>query len=235
MLRSEITPFLIAHMSGGAIGVIAGLTALLSRKGSRVHRAAGAVFTAAMVVGGSSAAWLGYHADPQDMGDVVAGAITIYFVTTAYAAARRGDDRTGLFEIVAFLIAAGGGVGSYLDTSRQVAEGTALLNGVPGYIFAAVASFAALLDLSVILRRGIAGRQRIARHLWRMLIGFIIAVGSFFPGQLHLFPEWVRDIKPTVLLFLPAFSIVGVMILWLVRVLATRWWDAGSAAMTGRQ
>lgn len=225
MLRSEITPLLIGHISGGALAVLAGATALAARKGSPLHRAAGTIFVIAMLVGASSAALLGYAAEPQDFGDVVAGAITVYMVSTAYVAAKRADNKVGLFEGVAFAVAALGGAAGYIGTAQQVATGTALYDGVPGYIFASVASLAALLDLSVILRRGVAGRQRIARHLWRMMLGFFIAAGSFFPGQLHLFPEVVREVEPVIILFLPAFSIVAIMFFWLARVLFTKWWS----------
>lgn len=229
MLRSEITPVLIAHISGGALAVLAGAIALSVRKGSPIHRAAGSVFFIAMLTGASSAAWLGYHAQPQDIGDVVAGAITIYLVSTAWVAAKRRDNEIGLFEKAAFAIAAAGGVAAFATTSMAVADGTAILGGVPGYIFASVTTLAASLDLSVILRGGLAGRQRIARHLWRMLLGFFIAAGSFFPGQLHLFPEFVRDIRPVIILFIPAFTIIAIMFFWLFRVLLTRWWKAVEA------
>jgi len=225
MFRSEITPLLIGHISGGAIAVLAGATALAARKGSPLHRAAGTIFFISMLIGASSAAVLGYAAEPRDFGDVVGGAITVYLVATAYVAAKRADNKAGVFEYVACAVAAMGGAAGFIGTAQQAAAGTALYNGIPGYIFASVASFAALLDLSVILRRGIAGRQRIARHLWRMMLGFFVAVGSFFPGQIHLFPKAVREVEPVIILFLPAFSLVAIMIFWLVRVLATRWWS----------
>lgn len=225
MFRSEITPLLIGHISGGAIAVLAGATALIARKGSPLHRAAGTVFFIAMLVGSSSAAMLGYTADPQDFGDVIGGAITIYMVSTAYVAAKRADNRVGVFEGVAFVVAALGGAAGFYGTAQQVAAGTALYNGVPGYIFASVASLAALLDLSVILRRGVAGRQRVARHLWRMMLGFFVAVGSFFPGQIHLFPSYIQNVEPVILLFMPAFSLIAIMVFWLTRVMFTRWWS----------
>lgn len=223
MLRSEITPILIAHISGGALAVICGAVALSVRKGSPIHRAAGSLFVAAMIVGASSAAWLGYHADPQDIGDVIAGAITIYFVTTAYASAKRKNNEIGLFEKIAFAFSAIGGMGAFASTWVTVANGTAFMGGVPGFIFASVALLAASLDLSVILRKGLPERQRIARHLWRMLLGFFIAAGSFFPGQLHLFPDYIREVRPVIILFIPAFSIIATMFFWLFRVLLTRW------------
>lgn len=224
MLRTEITPVLIAHIAGGAIAIIAALTALMARKGSPLHRAAGSVFTLAMLTGASSAAFLGYTAEPRDNGDVVAGTLTIYLVLTAWVAAKRGDGARGWFEIAAFLVAASGSAASYLDTSAALARGTAFMGGVPGFIFAGVAGFAALLDLSAILRGGLKGRQRIARHLWRMLLAFFIAAGSFFPGQIHLFPDYIRDVRPVILLFLPAFTIIALIFFWLARVLFTGWW-----------
>ena len=226
MLRSEITSILIAHISCGVIAILSAVVALCARKGSRVHRAAGSVFVVAMLIGASSAGWLGYHAEPQDFGDVVAGVLTVYLVSTAWVAAKRSDNETGLFEISAFLIVAAGAAASYIQTSAAVANGTALLGGVPGYIFAGVAGLAALLDLSVILRGGLAGRQRIARHLWRMLLGLFIAVGSFFPGQLHLFPQSVQTFEPVIVLFIPAFTIFALMFFWLARVLLTGWMRA---------
>jgi len=104
-------------------------------------------------------------------------------------------------------------------TLQSVAAGTALLGGIPGFIMSAVAMLMAALDLSVIVRRGVAGRQRIARHLWRMHVGFFAAAGSFFPGQLQFFPEAIQQIKPTIVLFFPAFTIIVLMAYWLIRVL----------------
>jgi hypothetical protein len=89
----------------------------------------------------------------------------------------------------------------------------------------------ALLDLTVILRRGIAGRQRIARHLWRMHLGYFTAVGSFFPGQLQFFPEYIQNIRPLILLFIPPFSVAGLMIFWLLYVWLTKRF-AGAVAAT---
>jgi len=41
---------------------------------------------------------------------------------------------------------------------------------------------AAAGDVRMLLRGGIQGAQRIARHLWRMCFGLFIAAGSFFLG-----------------------------------------------------
>jgi hypothetical protein len=100
--------------------------------------------------------------------------------------------------------------------ARQSPE---LFNGLPILIFAIVAALCALGDLSVVLRQGLAGKQRIMRHLWRMHLGFFAAVGSFFPGQLDMFPAWIQNVRPIILLFIPAFSVVGFMLIWLAYVI----------------
>ena len=77
------------------------------------------------------------------------------------------------------------------------------------------------LDL-VISVSSLRGRQRVARHLWRMMLGFAAAVGSFFPGQLPIFPEWIQEIRPIIVLFIPFFGVIGLMLFWLAYVLATK-------------
>lgn len=219
--QSEMTPLLIAHIAGGGIGVIAGAVALFTRKGAPAHRAAGTVFAVAMLIGAASAAWLAYAG--SEPGLIIAGVLSIYLIATGYMTVKRRDGQIGVFERGAFLLAATGAAAGFYLTYDSVRTGNAFMDGVPGYIFASVVALAALFDLSVILRRGVSGRRRIARHLWRMHVGFFIAAGSFFPGQLHLFPEAIREIRPLILLFIPPFLIVGLMVFWLVRVQLTSW------------
>jgi hypothetical protein len=220
--KSEMTPIVIAHISGGVIGVLAGLIALFSRKGAIVHRTAGTVFFISMMIGATSATYLAYT--KAEYPNMIAGALTLYLLLTAWVTARRAENKAGLFELGAFLFAAAGAAIGTFFTYLAVQQGTAILGGIPGFIFSGVVAFCALLDLTVIARRGLAGRQRIARHLWRMHLAFFVAAGSFFPGQLHLFPDYIREIKPIIVLFLPAFSIFALMFFWLVRVLFTGWW-----------
>jgi hypothetical protein len=45
-----------------------------------------------------------------------------------------------------------------------------------------VCLLAALGDIRMLVRGGVLGTKRIARHLWRMCFGLFIAAGSFFLG-----------------------------------------------------
>ena len=203
------------HATSGAIGIITGIVALLTRKGERTHIVAGRVFVAAIVTTAVSATWLAIKSD--ELGFIGAGALVVYFMLTAWMTVRRPENQSGWFEIGAFLVAATGATLIYVAwlEARQSPE---LFNGLPILIFAIVATLCALCDLSVVLRRGLAGKQRIMRHLWRMHLGFFAAVGSFFPGQLEMFPIWIQNIRPIILLFIPPFSVAGIMLIWLAYV-----------------
>jgi uncharacterized membrane protein len=210
----------IFHASAGALGLISGAAALVARKGERVHRAAGTVFFAAMLTTAVSAIVL---AIPKgEFTNAIAGVLTVYFITTSWLTVKRAERRAGAWEIFAMLCAAAGSAAAFYLAYDSVQKGTALLGGLPFYIFSAVAALCALLDLSVILRRGLAGRQRIARHLWRMCLGLFIAVASILPGQLQFFPDFIQTIEPIILLFLPAFSVLAVMLIWLGVALFSR-------------
>lgn len=203
------------HAAVGAIGIVTGITAIATRKGGRVHIVSGRIFVAAIVTTAISALWLAIESG--EFGFIGAAVLVVYFMLTAWMAVKRPENQSGWFEIGAFLVAAAGAAAMYFAwlEARQSPE---LFNGLPILIFAIVAALCALGDLSVVLRRGIAGKQRIMRHLWRMHLGFFAAVGSFFPGQLDMFPEWIQNIRPLILLFIPPFSVAGIMLIWLAYV-----------------
>ncbi len=211
-----MTPPVMFHAAAGAIGMVSGLTALSAAKGGLLHRGAGTVFVLSMTLLGASGAWLGFA--KGEIGNAIGGISTIYFITTAWMAARRRDGETGLFEIGAFLFAAAGAALGYTALFISLRDGTAFMGGIPGFVFSTVVALCALADLSVVLRHGVSGAGRIARHLWRMHLGLAVAVGSFFPGQLQLFPDYIQHIRPTILLFVPFFTVFVVMAFWLVRI-----------------
>jgi uncharacterized membrane protein len=62
---------------------------------------------------------------------------------------------------------------------------------------------------------GIHGPRRIARHVWRICLGMVVAAGSFFMGPRGRVPEIIY-IPP--LLPIPVLIPVIVMVFWLVRL-----------------
>jgi hypothetical protein len=83
----------------------------------------------------------------------------------------------------------------------------------------ALALLAAALDLRMIVRGGVQGAARIARHLWRMCAAWFIATTSLFVGQPQLFSYAVRR---SGVLIVPSVVIVALLLFWLARVLFTR-------------
>jgi hypothetical protein len=178
------------------------------RKGTRRHRVAGNVFFVAMLVMGFSAAYLG---------NVVGGLLACYLVATAWLTARRREGETSIFDWGAFLFALAIGVLIMVHVGKLVTGAVAPKPGVPvGMIFflGSVALLAAAGDLRMLVR-GVSGRQRIARHLWRMCFSFFIATGSFFLGQQQVFPKVWRG---AAVWFIPALLPLAAMIYWLVRI-----------------
>jgi hypothetical protein len=222
-----ISPDGLFHAAAGAIGIVTGVIAVSTRKGDSTHRLAGRIFVAAMITAALSAIYLAFKSNTP--GFIVAGILIVYFMLTAWMAVKRREREAGWFEVGAFLFAAAGAAAMFHAWRQALQDEGALLGGLPLLIFAIVATLCALGDLSVVLRRGLAGRQRIMRHLWRMHLGFFAAVGSFFPGQLQMFPEYIQNIRPLVILFIPPFSIAGLMLVWLAYVIFSKRFAARAA------
>jgi hypothetical protein len=179
------------------------------RKGSPPHRIAGNVFFVAMIVMGSSAAYLG---------NVFGGLFACYLVATAWLTSRRREGETGVFDWATFLFALAAGLLFVTHGVRLTTGAVAPTPGVPvGMIFflGFVALLAAAGDLRMLVRGGVFGRQRIVRHLWRMCFSFFVATGSFFIGQPQVFPAFIRR---TNLLFIPGILPLVLMIFWLIRI-----------------
>jgi hypothetical protein len=157
--------------------------------------------------------------------NTVAAVMTLYMVATAWVAGRRERVEAGSFLVagfvVAVLVAAAGAV--FAIQASQCPTGT--IDDSPPqsfYLFMALGTIAALSDLNVILRGGISGAPRVARHLWRMCVSFFIAAGSFFLGQPKFVPAILNE---TGLVFVPVLLPFVVLAFWMVRVRLTRWWQ----------
>lgn len=177
-------PILVIHICAGTVGLLSGLAAMSFRKGSRRHRVAGNLFFGAMLAMGSSAAYLG---------NVFGGLFACHLVATAWLTAGRRDGGTSVFDWGALVFALAFGVLAVIDGLKVANSPTGSRNGVPAgmiLFLGSVALLAAAGDVRMLVRGGLFGRQRIARHLWLMCFGLFIATGSFlaqrrvmaFPG-----------------------------------------------------
>ncbi|HEY0230264.1 MAG TPA: hypothetical protein VGC55_03335 [Dokdonella sp.] len=214
LIRAAAATILLLHISGGMVGLVSGAVALIARKGGGLHRFAGHVFFVSMLV--MSAIGAGVSPFLHKRLDPLVGAFTFYLVATAWATVRRKAGTTGRFEIgacaMAFAIVAASVTFGLQASPADDNPPTAY------YVFAALVALAALLDLKMILRGGLCGAARIARHLWRMCLALGIAASSLFLGQQQLFPASLRG---SFLLFVPEIIVLGAMAFWLLRVRST--------------
>lgn len=214
-----MSPIALVHIGAGLVAILSGSAALAFRKGFRWHRQAGIVFVLSMVVMAGIGAYRALFI-PQAL-SVLQGIFAIYLVATAWLTIRRKEGVMGKVDYVAFLVVLSASTG-------YITFGIEALNSESGekdgflaeayLIFGSVAVLATALDLRMIVRKGIYGVARIARHLWRMCYALFTAVGSFFLGQPQVFPESIRGIEYRAV---PVVLVVLLMIFWLIRVLFT--------------
>ena len=228
---------LVAHIGGGALGLMSGTVAMAARKGAWLHRAAGKVFFVSMMTMAAVGAGVAPFLDDGQRVNTVAGLMTLYMVATAWVAGRRERVEADAFAVAGFVLATLVAAAGAVFAIQASHSPTGTIDDSPPqsfYLFMTLGTIAAASDLNVLLRGGISGAPRVARHLWRMCVSFFIAAGSFFLGQ----PKFVPAIlKETGLQFVPVLLPFLVMGFWMLRVRLTRWWQepAGGTVLARAQ
>jgi hypothetical protein len=211
---------LIPHICGAILGLLSGTAALIFCKGFRLHRAAGNVFFVSMLIMSASGAGIAAFIKPN-MGNVFGGVVTFYLVATGWLTVLRKEGETGFVEIGLLLVALAAGGGGLLYGWEAAHSATGLKEGYPPapyLVFGSLSLLSAALDVRMLVRGGVSGAARIARHIWRMCVAFLIAALSFFLGKQQHFPAAIRGSQ---ILNLPMILILIVMIYWLIRVRVT--------------
>ncbi|WP_156413710.1 hypothetical protein [Lacimicrobium alkaliphilum] len=209
------------HVIFGTLAVLAGFMALVAPKGQAWHIRAGKLYVLTMLImaaaGGLAALLL-----PQAI-NVFAAGLTAYLVMTAWHAANKKQLGRDPFEIISCV---------FILTIASICLGIGVeaMNSAEGayhgytydayFIIGGIAAFAALMDISLLIRGNVAGKQRIARHIWRMSVSYFIAVGSLFEGPgAQAFPDFLRE---SGVLGIPAPLVILFMLYWLIRTLMPR-------------
>jgi hypothetical protein len=223
------SPILIVHICGGTLGLLSGTAAMSFRKGSPRHVLAGRVFVASMLTMGALATCLAITRNqPSNIGG---GILTVYLIGTAWLTARRRDGETSRFDWVALLFPLALGILLWMNGLKVVRSGARSQGGVPAgmmFFMGSICLLAAAGDVRMLVRGGVFGAKRIARHLWRMCFGLFIAAGSFFFGPSnrplrllstvglgkYLSPALFSTTLYSILTLLPLI----LLIFWLVRV-----------------
>jgi hypothetical protein len=212
----SFSPILLLHICAGTLGVLSGAVAISFRKGFRWHRLVGNIFVISMLSLGASGAYMAFM--KSQPGNVLGGTFTFYLVATAWMTARRREQKPGIFDWGALLIVLAVAATEVTFAFQAMRSQTGLEYGYPAgpyFFIGSVALLALAGDARMLIRGGVSGTQRIARHLWRMCFAWFIASASIFLARPHLFPVLLR--KAGVLYLLTALPLI-LMIFWLVRV-----------------
>jgi uncharacterized membrane protein len=204
------------HIICGILSLLAGFTALFATKGSALHRRAGQVFVAAMLVMTSTGAFIAFLM--PNRGSVVAGLLTFYMVSTSILTVRAPVTQTRALStalmLMAFVLAAFGfayGIEALNSPSGTVDK----IPAPPLFLFGSMALLAGIMDVRLLRAGHIEGPHRLARHLWRMTFALWMAATSAFIGQAKFLPKALRE---TGLHTVPVLVVTLMLFFWLGRV-----------------
>jgi uncharacterized membrane protein len=218
------SPITILHIAGGLVAIVAGFIALFVRKGGKAHRKSGDVFVISMLFMAAAGAYVAViKSQPVN---VIAGVFTFYLVASAWLTMRRKANETGRMEVALLALALSGCIGAAF-LAWQAVHMAKRGGPAPYVIFGFVTFLSASGDIRLLIRGGIAGAQRLVRHVWRMGLALFVATGSFFLGmagdpvarrvglRARLFTP---DVRKTQLPLVPVLIVAALTIFWLFRV-----------------
>jgi hypothetical protein len=133
-------------------------------------------------------------------GSALAGTLALYLTVTAWMTVR-SNYTVGYFEFVSLLVALCL-VASGVDIGLTSADNESLV----GYVLAGVAAIAAGGDLRLLIQKQVQGRQRVARHLWRLSSALLIATAT------------VAASGSSILLFIAELAVLMALILWIIHL-----------------
>lgn len=199
-----------AHFAVGCAALIAGFMAFAARKGSPVHRGAGAIFLGSMLALTASGLWMSIAR--EILFTVFLSAIAFHAFVSGWAAAAAHRPAGRLVTRGAALFSGAIAAGAIYGGLRAAAAPGGVLNDLPPAAFyglAAIASLIFFFDVLFAVAGTPSGQRRLTRHAWRMGFSFFLATGIFFFGNNHVLPEMVRH---------PAFlsAPVAVVLIWTV-------------------
>jgi hypothetical protein len=208
---------LVPHILAGGLGIVAGFVALYATKGATLHRKSGMIFVYAMLVLSGSGALMAMTWRPNT-GNVMAGVLTFYLVLTAVLTVRRSAP---WLDLAAMLVGLAGGLSGIALGFDAIARG-GIRQGIPApvfFTFGAIGLLAIAGDVRMISIGGLRPGPRLARHLWRMCLGLLIAAASFFLGPPGRVPEMIRI---SALLPIPVLVPLVATLYWLRRIRVRR-------------
>ena len=214
----EFQAILWGHIATGSLAVVAGLTALLVRKGSILHKQAGKGFVMTMLLMALSGIVLAII-KPMAI-SALAGALTTYLVLSSLWSVKDAPHTLSRRQYLNPVASATISLSGFYLLWQAWQAGQMQIDGfaLDAYLFfAVIALVCCLLDIRLLIKKGLNPAQRLARHLWRMGFALFIAVGSFFGQGVAVLPEAIQQ---SAWLELPDKLILLVVLWWILKLFA---------------
>ena len=205
------------HTPAGAVGLIASIVILFTRKGTSSHRKIGRLFTVSMLIMLSSA--FVAAALKGSVGDMVLSVVITYTVFTAWLTTYHRKGETGVLEYVALTWIVAIGIASVFLNSNWLLE-----TGTPNlYPFWAIfAALCAIGDVRNIRQGGLSGTQRIVRHVWRIGFSLLWAALALTDKIMKAQGSDIKELPQGEVLYIVVIPITVILIIivgWLLDVL----------------
>lgn len=210
------------HIVIGVVVILSGMIAVLVKKGSRQHKLAGQWFVGSQVIIGLvvlAQAWF----TPERISSlgILFVFLIVYLVVSAWLTIHRPKANMSGVDIampfVALFIAVAGVVMGF-DALHHPSTAKDAPPTEAYFFFSALAFMAMLLDIRHLHKRGLQGKQRIIRHVWRMGCALCFAVSAPF-SQGGVVLAWIKE-NPVLSVLQMLFVIV--LIFWIYRLLFAR-------------
>ena len=180
---------IIIHAALGRIALLAGLIAIISKKGQPIHKKSGIVFYYAMIASGASAIVIALMPKHENPFLIAVGVFSLYFVIGGYRALRFKSMTSSIKndKILSIIMLITGALMILLPlVISQSINLVLLIFGIIGILFA-------LRDLKLYQNRERLKKGWLKLHLGKMLGGYIsattafVVVNGFFPGIYNWF------------------------------------------------
>ncbi|MFL0355650.1 hypothetical protein ACI5KX_04155 [Erythrobacter sp. GH1-10] len=202
---------------------MSGALAMFARKGNTaLHTTAGNFYVVSMLfMAGSASALTWWEYDPLSM---LNGLVVMYLVATSWMAVRQHGKGWRRYEWAILPVGAACvlalGYFGFMATQSPTG-GIGGFSPEPYFVFGGIGLMAVLLDLNYLLRDNVNPRQRIARHLWRMVYAYLLAATALFLGQQD---DVFFFMAGSQLLFIPSLATLAFLAFWIIRVRFAKNW-----------
>lgn len=216
---------MFCHALIGTVTVCTGAMALLISKGCLLHKLCGRAFVCSMLLMGFvifASVWF----EPGSISSL--GILFVLFMNYLVVSAWSSMSHIKRFSVpvayaapvVALCISISGVMlGIDAISSPIIEENTPPTEAY--FFFAAVAFIAMLLDINNFRLKGVRGKHRIVRHIWRMTGALFFATSTLFTGPSSIvFSETIRG---SLFLAAPQFIVLSLSLLWIGSLLFFKW------------